>query len=181
MLLFSICLGGDVIALPWPATPGVYELPIQTFDRRKLDNYPLYLAESKGALGILLGDSEHDLRLRHGAPDFRDYAAPEILHYNWTYYQGEIKMRNGRVIAIKIKFNPDIKRSTPWLTALGLHEEDLLPLSKQEKIAAIQRHYATRHQIVLKDRLEIFGRGITFYFTQEDISAIEIYTARSYP
>jgi hypothetical protein len=84
-----------------------------------LRNQPRHVIEGTGAAGMLLGETETELRQRYGAPAYRDNAAPETLHYTEETFNATYVMRNGRIVEIRLEVAKHKSPSLEWFTALG--------------------------------------------------------------
>ncbi|HNL12101.1 MAG TPA: hypothetical protein PKM44_16435, partial [Turneriella sp.] len=90
-----------------------------------LRNAPLHVIEGTGAAGMLLGETETDLRARYGEPAYRTYSDPETLTYTEATFNAEFVMKNDRIREIHLEIEKHKSPSLEFFTALGLHETQL--------------------------------------------------------
>ena len=164
----------------------VWSIPPDKWEVRLLRNYPKYLVEGKGAMGVLLGENEQSLLRLWGSPQYRDYNKPELLFYKQSYFKGSFLLKKGRIIQIRLNTSPKIKEQTVWFTALGLREEDFQMQNKekadnqntqkiQEMIQKILNVYGDVFYTKLPLELIVQSRGIHFLFNKKGMREIRIF------
>lgn len=130
----------------------------------------------------MLGQDENVIREKWGAPDYRDYGAPETLRYFTSRFFGEFLMLNGRVHEIRFLVRPKTSESLRWYTALGLYADEFDNLSNEEqKRNHILNIYKPLEYSSTSETLTIFTRGIRFHFKKGIIHRIDIFYPRWKP
>ncbi len=152
---------------PWNISP-------EKWDLRLIRNYPGYLVEGKAGLGVILGETQNQLRKKWGSPSNRDYGSPELLFYKNEKFRGHFLIKKGRIIQIRYFVSENIP-SIQWLTALGLRQEDIEKLNNEEIMRKILVLYGNVLYTKLKDELIIQNRGIHFLFNKKGIREIRIF------
>jgi len=139
-----------------------------------LRNQPNHLIEGTGGAGMLLGENETDLLMRHGSPDYRTYAHPEVLHYSFPNFSARFLMRQSVIKSITLEIAKNKSVSLEWFTALGLHESDLRALSISDATKKIAAFYKTERLRTLENAVDVYERGIRFVFAKGRIIEVEI-------
>lgn len=129
-----------------------------------LRNQPNHIIEGFGAAGMLLGESEIELRQRYGGPAYRNGASPETLYYNEEMFNAEFVLRNGRIVEIHLEVPKHKSPSLEWFTALGLHETQLRSMSAPDAAIFLAKFYLTRRLRQIGDTVDVMSRGIRFRF-----------------
>ena len=151
-----------------------WQIPPDKWDVRLLRNYAHYLVEGKAGLGTVLGENEKVLFSLWGAPTYRDYGTPEKLFYKTQKFEGSFILKKGRIIEIRYHVS-NIQGSLKWRSALGLWQEDIENLSKEECIEALKKHYKNVRYTRVEDGILIQNRGILFLFDQDRMREIRIF------
>lgn len=122
------------------------------------------MIEGTGAAGMLLGETETELRQRYGEPAYRNHADPETLVYTEANFNAEFVLKNDRIVRIHLEVEKHKSPSLEWFTALGLHETDLRGVTATEAETKLARFYGTRRLRTVGERVEVYSRGIGFLF-----------------
>lgn len=146
-----------------------------------LRNQPRHIIEGTGAAGMLLGESEVQLRHKYGEPAYRDYASPETLHYTDKRFSAQFKLKNGRITEIILEVEKHKSPSLEWFSAMGLHESDLRGHSAESSLAVLSQFYGTRRLRQIGDRVDVLSRGIGFRFRGKTVIAVEVRAVQPYP
>lgn len=144
---------------------------------RLLRNTPRYLIESTAGAGVLLGETEADLRRLYGEPAYRDFSSPETLYYTDEKFSGAFILRNGRITQIRLEVEKKKSPSLEWFTALGLTESDLRNKSAAEVAAFVKKFYRTNRVRQVGNTVDVYSRGIRFVLREKNIIFVEIYLA----
>lgn len=139
-----------------------------------LRNQPNHIIEGFGAAGMLLGETETELRQRYGAPAYRNGAAPETLYYNEEMFNAEFVLRNGRIGEIHLEVPKHKSPSLEWFTALGLHETQLRSMSAPDAAIFLTKFYQTRRLRQIGDTVDVMSRGIRFRFRGKSVIFVDV-------
>lgn len=139
-----------------------------------LRNQPHHVIEGTGAAGMLLGETETELRQRYGAPAYRDNAAPETLHYTEETFNASYVLRNGRIVEIRLEVAKHKSPSLEWFTALGLHESNLAGKDAAQAAPYLQKFYGTRRLRQVGDMVDVYARGIRFRFRGKTVIFVDV-------
>ncbi len=145
-----------------------------------LRNQPHHVIEGTGAAGMLLGESEIELRQRYGSPAYRDHAAPETLYYTEEKFNAAFVLRNGRITEIRLEIEKYKSPSNEWFTALGLYESDLRKFTLLEAASYLQRFYRTKRLRQVGEMIEVFSRGIRFRFRGKSVIFVDVMAPTAY-
>lgn len=139
-----------------------------------LRNQPRHIIEGTGAGGMLLGESEVELRQKYGEPAYRDHSDPELLTYTEERFTASYLLKNGRITEIRLEVEKVKSPSLAWFTALGLHEADLSGITATEAAARLSRFYGTKRLRQLNERVEVMSRGIAFQFRGKRLIRVDV-------
>lgn len=145
-----------------------------------LRNQPNHLIEGTGGAGMLLGETETELRQRYGEPAYRNHAQPETLSYTEELFNAEFVLQHDRIIEIRLEVAKHKSPSLAWFTALGLHENDLTGRTAAEAETVLRRFYRTGRVRVVGDRVDVYGRGIGFDFYRRAVIKVRIFRSENY-
>ncbi|RME88446.1 MAG: hypothetical protein D6767_10150 [Candidatus Hydrogenedentota bacterium] len=162
-----------------------WNLPDFAWDKRLLRNYPLYIVEGKGAMRVLLGETEKEIRLFNGDPVRRDYFSPETLYYELPEANAEFLLKRGRIIQIKVRLKKHSLPNVVWKTAYGLEQEKLqelvkgIPQSRKTEVLKnlILSAYKNPDYIWVSPILHIYSRGIAFKIRGGKVEEITVFPA----
>lgn len=155
--------------------------PLRTeIDILLLRNQPHHVIEGTGAAGMLLGETEVELRKRYGGPAYRDHAAPETLYYTDEKFNAAFVLRNGRIVEIHLEIEKNKPASLEWFTALGLYESELRKLTLGDAASYLQRFYRTKRLRQVGDSVEVFSRGIRFRFRGKSVIFVDVMAPEPY-
>jgi len=146
-----------------------------------LRNQPHHIIEGAGAAGMLLGETETDLRMRYGEPAYRDFASPETLTYTEQNFNASYVLKNGRIIEIRLEVEKHKTPSFEWFTALGLHESDITGMTSGEALKKLARYYGTARVRHVGDCVHILSRGIRFWFRGRVPIRVDVLEVEAYP
>ncbi len=164
-----------------PPTSGERWRPLRgDIDLLLLRNQPNHVIEGIGACGMLLGETEVELRAKYGEPAYRDHASPETLVYTQETFNGAFVLRNGRITEIRLEVEKHKSPSLHFFTPQGLHETDLSGKTAAEASAYLSKFYKTRRLRQVGEMVDVYGRGIRFIFRGRTIIRVEIYAAAEY-
>ena len=156
--------------------PNSWEIEASKWDYRLLRNTPNYIVEGKGALSILLGETNNHLMQKWGQPYYRDFEFIEKVEYKEEKFNGIFYLYKGRIVEIRYIIIGETPPSFSWNTALGLQQETLYKFKNQDEIIEyILKFYNTPPYLKLKDDLNIYSRGIRFIFSNNLIKEIRIF------
>lgn len=145
-----------------------------------LRNQPRHIIEGTGAAGMLLGESEVQLRHKYGEPAYRDHASPETLHYTEETFSAQFRLKNGRITEISLEVEKHKSPSLEWFTALGLHETNLRGCTAESAVAVLSQFYGTRRLRQVGNRVDVLSRGIGFRFRGKSVVAVEVRAVEAY-
>lgn len=145
-----------------------------------LRNQPHHVIEGTGAAGMLLGETEIELRQRYGAPAYRDHAAPETVYYTEERFNASFVLRNGRITEIRLEVEKHKYPSAEWFTALGLHESELRNFTPEKAASYLQRFYRTKRLRQVGDTVDVLSRGIRFRFRGKSVIFVEVLAPQPY-
>ena len=154
-------------------------LPEDT-DLLLLRNEPHHIIEGMGAAGMLLGETEVELRQRYGEPAYRDLASPETLVYTEANFNASFILRNGRITEIHLEIEKHKTPSFDFFTAQGLHETALRGKTAAEAADVLGRFYKTRRLRQVGGMVDVYGRGIRFRFRGKAVIRVEVYKSAAY-
>lgn len=170
--------------------PGAGTRPAKTHDRWRplrseidillLRNAPHHVIEGTGAAGMLLGETETELRLRYGEPAYRNFADPETLVYTQENFNAEFVLKNGRIQEIHLEIEKHKSPSLNFFTALELYETQLSNLSSEEAGKFLKKFYRTRRLRVVGDEVDVYGRGIRFRIRNGRAIRVVVYEPQPY-
>lgn len=152
----------------------------EEIDLLLLRNQPQHVIEGTGAAGMLLGETEVELRQRYGAPAYRDHASPETLHYTEERFNADFVLRNGRITEIRLEIEKHKSPSAEWFTALGLHETELRKFTPAEAASYLQRFYQTKRLRQVGESVEVMSRGIRFRFRNKSVIYVDVMAPAPY-
>lgn len=138
------------------------------------------MIEGTGGAGMLLGETEVELRARYGEPAYRDHADPETLTYTEARFTAAFVLKNGRITVIRLEIEKHKSPSLAWSTALGLHESDIAGLSAADGAAKISRFYRTNRLRQIGERVDVMSRGIAFQFRGRAVIRVDITLPQNY-
>jgi hypothetical protein len=145
-----------------------------------LRNAPHHVIEGTGAAGMLLGETETELRARNGEPAYRTYSDPETLIYTEATFNAEYVLKNGRIIEIHLEIEKHKSPSLEFFTALGLHETLLKGLNSEQAAQFLREFYRTRRLRVVGEEVDVYGRGIRFRFKANRLIRLTVYEPQPY-
>lgn len=145
-----------------------------------LRNAPLHVIEGTGAAGMLLGETETDLRARYGEPAYRTYSDPETLTYTEATFNAEFVMKNDRIREIHLEIEKHKSPSLEFFTALGLHETQLRGLNSEQAGRFLGEFYRSRRWRVVGNEVDAYGRGIRFRFRGNRLIRLAVYEPQAY-
>ncbi|GAB4430058.1 MAG: hypothetical protein OHK0011_12660 [Turneriella sp.] len=145
-----------------------------------LRNAPHHVIEGTGAAGMLLGETETELRARYGEPAYRTYSDPETLTYTEQSFNAEFVLRNDRIREIHLEIEKHKSPSLEFFTALGLHETHLQGLSSEEAGRFLREFYRSRRLRVVGNEVDVYGRGIRFRFRDRRLIRLVVYEPQAY-
>ncbi len=164
--------------------------PVKTHDRFRplssakdillLRNAPHHVIEGTGAAGMLLGETENDLRTRYGEPAYRTYSDPETLVYTEANFNAEYVLKNDRIREIHLEIEKRKSPSLEFFTALGLHETQLRGLNSEQAGRFLGEFYRTRRLRVVGNEVDVYGRGIRFRFRGNRLIRLAVYEPQAY-
>ncbi|MBL8032780.1 MAG: hypothetical protein JNJ69_03700 [Leptospiraceae bacterium] len=152
----------------WKPLPGEIDIML-------LRNQPRHIIEATGAAGMLLGESEVELRRRFGEPAYRNHASPETLYYTEERFSANFVLKNGRIVEIGLEVEKHKADSLQWFTALGLREADLSGHSAETAAGMLARFYGTARVVRLHDMVDVVSRGIRFRFRGKTLIMVQVY------
>jgi len=158
----------------WRPLPGDIDIML-------LRNQPRHVIEGIGGAGMLLGESEVQLRHKYGEPAYRDHASPETLYYTEETFSAQFRLKNGRITEILLEVEKHKWPSLEWFTALGLHETDLRGHSAETAAPVLSQFYGTTRLRQVGDRVDVLSRGIGFRFRGKSVIAVIVCTVDAYP
>ncbi len=145
-----------------------------------LRNQPNHVIEGIGAAGMLLGETEVELRAKYGEPAYRDLASPETLVYTESNFNAAFVMRNGRISEVHLEVEKHKSPSLEFFTAQGLHETQLRGKNAAEALVILGRFYKTRRLRQVGETVDVYGRGIRFRFRKSSVIRVEVYLPADY-
>ncbi len=158
----------------WRPLPGEIDIML-------LRNQPRHIIEGTGAAGMLLGESELQLRHKYGEPAYRDHASPETLYYTEQTFSARFRLKNGRIAEIILEVEKHKSPSLEWFTALGLQESDLRGHSAESAADMLSQFYATRRVRRLAESVDVLSRGIGFWFRGKSVISVTVREVEPYP
>ena len=164
-----------------PPTSGQRWRPLEgDIDVLLLRNQPNHVIEGIGAAGMLLGETQVELRAKYGEPAYRDLASPETLVYTQETFNGAFVLRNGRITEIRLEVEKYKSPSLNFFTPHGLHETDLKGKTAAEAFSYLARLYKTRRLRQVGETVDVYGRGIRFRFRGRAVIRVEVYVPVDY-
>lgn len=145
-----------------------------------LRNAPHHVIEGTGAAGMLLGETETDLRARYGEPAYRTYSDPETLTYTEATFDAEFVLKNDRIREIHLEIEKHKSPSLEFFTALGLHETHLSGLDSEQAAKFLRQFYRTHRLRVVGSDVDVYGRGIRFRFHGKRLTRLVVYEPQAY-
>lgn len=158
----------------WRPLPGDIDIML-------LRNQPRHIIEGVGAAGMLLGESEVQLRHKYGVPAYRDHASPETLHYTEETFSAQFSLKNGRISEIVLEVEKHKSPSLEWFTAMGLHESDLRDKNAAAAAPFLSQFYGTTRLRQVADKVDVLSRGIGFRFRGKSVTAVVVRVVEAYP
>jgi hypothetical protein len=152
----------------------------EDIDMMLLRNQPHHLIEGYGGAGMLLGETETELRLKYGEPAYRDHAAPESVYYTEENVNASFVLRNGRITEIRLEVEKHKSPSVEWFTALGLRESVLRQKTPEEAEAIVSRFYKTKRVRRVANTVTVLSRGIRFEFRGKNVIRVTVTVPQSY-
>jgi hypothetical protein len=145
-----------------------------------LRNAPHHVIEGTGAAGMLLGETETELRARYGEPAYRTYSDPETLTYTQEGFNAEFVLKNDRIREIQLEIEKHKSPSLEFFTALGLHETQLMGLTSEQAGKFLGEFYRSRRLRVVGNEVDVYGRGIRFRFREKRLIRLVVYEPQAY-
>jgi len=152
-----------------------WEIPESAWDKLKLKNNGLYLVEGIGALTVQIGEDSEDVRHNLGHPKRRSFETYDELYFERRTFSGTVYLFHGKVVKIRLIVNDHNFKVVQWRTALGLDFESFSDKTVDEAMNFILTHYDTPQHLRKKNGLIIHSRGISFFWSSNKLSYIEIY------
>lgn len=138
------------------------------------------MIEGTGAAGMLLGETETELRARYGEPAYRTYSDPETLTYTEATFNAEFVLKNDRIREIHLEIEKHKSPSLEFFTALGLHETQLRGLTSEQAGKFLADFYRSQRLRVVGNDVDVYGRGIRFRFRDNHLVRIAVYQPQAY-
>lgn len=158
---------------------GVYResLPAWEISPKKWDRWrsrwdPSYVIEGLGAARIRLGENEEQVRARLGPPASRDYGFPEQVVFFADSIQVTVTFRAG--ITERIAVEPMISQVL-FETALGAHAEDFEGKTYDDQLTLLKERYPAAALRSGFGEVDIYSRGIKFFFKDEKLVRVEVF------
>lgn len=145
-----------------------------------LRNAPHHVIEGTGAAGMLLGETETELRARYGEPAYRTYSDPETLTYTEQNFNAEFVLKNDRIREIHLEIEKHKAPSLEFFTALGLHETQLRGLNSDQAGKFLREFYRSGRLRVVGAEVDVYGRGIRFRFRDKRLIRLAVYEPQAY-
>jgi hypothetical protein len=181
---FHSCATGDIIlsgAGTRPAARHNRFRPLRSEqDILLLRNAPHHVIEGTGAAGMLLGETETELRARYGEPAYRTYSDPETLIYTQESFNAAFVLKNDRIREIQLEIEKHKSPSLEFFTALGLHETQLKGLTSEQAGKFLGEFYRTTRLRVVGNEVDVYGRGIRFQFWERRVIRVVVYEPELY-
>jgi hypothetical protein len=183
--LVIVCIVGNFLSSLYAGTRDTevhkrFKVLPEDTDILLLRNQPHHIIEGMGAAGMLLGETEVELRQRYGEPAYRDLASPETLTYTEANFNASFIMRNGRITEIRLEIEKHKTPSFDFFTAQGLHETALRGKTAAEAAGVLARFYKTRRLRQVGESVDVYGRGIRFRFRGKTVIRVEVYKPAAY-
>lgn len=129
---------------------------------------------------MLLGETETDLRARHGYPAYRTFSDPETLAYTEQNFNAEFVLKNDRIREIHLEIEKHKSPSLEFFTALGLHETQLRGLNSDQAGKFLGEFYRSGRVRVVGGEVDVYGRGIRFRFRNARVVRLIVCEPQTY-